>query len=160
VWAGAACRKHEFLGILDVFAYRRSQMVFSMGFLWLRSAGEIPEMDAARYLCGSCVLTAALALLLEVYLKHKNEKMRKNEKWTEICVVTWGRLHILCITRPGGMGLVPSCHRRLESDGGICQMVHKCFEIKDTFYTLIRFVIHSLWAWLCRGQTQSPVGVI
>lgn len=48
MWTGAACGKHEFPGVLDAFAHRRSQMVFSVGFLWLRSAGEIPEMDAAR----------------------------------------------------------------------------------------------------------------
>lgn len=30
-------------------------MVFSVGFLWLRSVGEIPEVDAARQLCGFLV---------------------------------------------------------------------------------------------------------
>lgn len=75
-------------------------MVGAVGFLWLHSAGEIPEMDLARSLCGSRVLPAALALLSEVCLKHKNEKL------VELSVVRWevGKSSCLVFCRPGGMG--------------------------------------------------------
>lgn len=37
------------------------------------------------------------------------------------------------------MGLVARWHPSLESGGGTCCMVYKCFEIEDIFYMLVRF---------------------
>lgn len=49
----------------------------------------------------------------------------------------WAR-DVLCLSRPVGMSLVPSWHLSLAGDGGTCRMVLKHFEIKGTFYMLIR----------------------